>query len=103
MIQVSAGQSLIDVCLQELGSLSALFDLADANGIPITALLQPGQLLQVPASALSRPEVAAYYAQRRQRVNVPDPQLPGAPIILPPDEPDGGDFLKIDFKTSDFK
>jgi hypothetical protein len=75
MIQVSAGQTLLDVCLQELGSLSALFDLADANGLSITSPLSPGQQLQVPASVLSRPEIAAYFSQRRQRINVADASL----------------------------
>jgi hypothetical protein len=67
---ISAGQSLLDVCLQELGTLDALFDLADANGLSITAPLRPGQVLQVPASALSQPQVAAYFSSRQQRINV---------------------------------
>lgn len=95
---VSSGQSLIDVCLQELGTLDSLFDLADANGITITQLLTPGQVLQVPASALSRPAVAAYFSQRQQRINVADAILP-AGVVLPPDEP----ATMLDFKPSDFK
>ncbi|MDF7813600.1 hypothetical protein [Hymenobacter sp. YC55] len=103
MIHVSFGQSLLDICLQELGTLDALFDLADANGISITELLTPGQVLQVPASALSRPEVAAYFAGRQQRINVADTILP-AGVVVPPVEPATMlDFKPADFKKTDFK
>jgi hypothetical protein len=84
MIQVSAGQTLLDVCLQELGTLSALFALADANGLSITSPLSPGQLLQVPATVLSMPEVASYFSQRLQRINVADTILPGTVAPLEP-------------------
>lgn len=107
---VSAGQSLLDVCLQELGAVDALYELADANGLTITATLRPGQQLQVPAAVLSRPEVVSYFAARQQRINVPD-QLRQAGAVLPPDDPDDPDepagrlqdFLNSDFLTSDFK
>ena len=65
MILVSSGQSLLDVCLQELGSTAALFELADANGLAVTDALAPGQQLVVPASVLGRPEVVSYLAGRR--------------------------------------
>ncbi|MDF7809904.1 LysM peptidoglycan-binding domain-containing protein [Hymenobacter sp. YC55] len=100
---ISAGQSLLDVCLQELGTLDALFDLADANGLSCTAVLRPGQVLQVPDSVLSRPEVVNYFAARSYRINVADAVLP-AGIVVPPDEPDTmQDFLPSDFKKADFK
>jgi len=66
---VSDGQSLLDVCLQELGSIDAAFELADANGIAVTDPLKPGQLLTIPASVAGRPEVVAYFASRGQRIN----------------------------------
>jgi hypothetical protein len=86
MIQVSAGQTLLDVCLQELGTLDALFDLADANGLSVSAPLRPGQWLTVPATVLSRPDVASYFAGRAQRINLADSILPGN--LVQPDEPD---------------
>jgi hypothetical protein len=90
------------VCLQELGSPAALFDLADANGLAITDLLTPGQLLLIPeASQLAAPEVASYYAARAYRVNVPDPILKGAPVV-PPVLQLLHDFLPADVKRSDF-
>jgi hypothetical protein len=91
---VSAGQSLVDVALQELGSLEALFDLADANGLTITDLIAPGRQLQVPASAAAFPDLVRYYASRRQRVNT------GAP--LPPLLRKRRDFKANDFLIKDW-
>ena len=75
---VSDGQSLVDVALQELGSIEALFDLADAGGLAITDLLSAGQVLAVPASSTAQAGLINYYARRNQRVNTGDetpPQL----------------------------
>jgi len=69
---VTAGQSLLDVAVQELGTISALFDLADAAGLGITDQLEPGQMLDVPASANALPDVARYFAGRGQRINTGD-------------------------------
>jgi hypothetical protein len=102
-VVVSAGQSLIDVCLQQLGDVAALFELADANGLTITSPLHAGQLLTVPeASQLGSFDVATYYAARQQRVNVPDPmRRAGSPV--PPAEPADQlhDFLAADFLRTD--
>jgi hypothetical protein len=98
-VVVSTGQSLVDVCMQELGTVAALFDLADANGLAITDVLRPGQLLTVPASLLSAPDVVRYYAGQQLRVNVPDPMRPGAPV--PPVVQQLHDFLASDFLRKD--
>lgn len=91
----SNGQSLVDVALQELGSVAALFDLADANGRAITDLLTPGLALDVSDSAAAVPATAAYYAAKTYRVNVG--QTP------PPVEPERKrDFNPIDFSPEDF-
>jgi hypothetical protein len=66
---ISAGQSLVDVALQEYGSVEALFDLADANGVAITDVLTPGQVL---ASAAAVPSLVDYFRGRQQRINVGD-------------------------------
>ena len=79
MILVSSGQSLLDICLQELGSVAAAFDLADANNLAITDHLTPGQQLTLPASVLSQPEIVAYFAGRMQRINTG-----GTPAEQPP-------------------
>ncbi|MFD2787934.1 hypothetical protein [Hymenobacter rubripertinctus] len=77
---ITEGQSLLDICIQELGSIEALMELADANGLAITDDLETGEQLQIPDSLLSRPEVAAYFAARRQRINTANyPAPPTAP------------------------
>jgi hypothetical protein len=86
---VSAGQNLLDICLQELGNLEALFDLADANDLAITDLVAPGRQLQVPDSAAALADLVRYYATRRQRVNT---GAPVPPLIL----------MRRDFKAKDF-
>ncbi len=73
---ITAGQSLVDVAIQELGSVGAAFDLADAAGLAITDVLTPGQVLEVPASALARPELVSYFRNRGQRINTGDEAAP---------------------------
>ena len=87
---ISAGQSLADVCLQQLGTLDALFALADANGLSISDALAPGQVLQVPATVLSQPQVAAYFSGRAQRINTGN----GLLLPTPPPEKAAGIFDK---------
>ena len=76
---ITQGQSLVDVALQECGTVAALFDLADAAGLAITDVLTAGQVLAVPASAAARPELVGYFAGRNYRVNTGDEDRPTAP------------------------
>lgn len=75
---ITAGQSLVDVAIQELGSVDALFDLADAGGLAITDELVPGQVLVVPDSPAAVPAVVSYFSARAQRINTGD-MAPPAP------------------------
>ncbi len=92
---VTEGQSLVDVAIQELGSVEALFDLADANGLAITDELTPGRVLVVPDSAAAVPAVVSYFSARQQRINT------GAPMP-PPWGLRKADFKKGDWKPADF-
>lgn len=95
--RITAGQSLVDVTIQELGSLESLFDLADAAGLSITGALTPGQALDVPASAAALPDVASYFAGRQQRINTGDVPA-GGPLPRPGDytlDYAPGDYLTI--------
>lgn len=92
---VSEGQSLVDVAVQECGSLTALFDLADANGLAITDALTPGQVLALPAP--TAPDVASYFATRRQRINTGDAFFPILIGTGPRRDFNLLDFLKPDF------
>ncbi|MDO7877388.1 hypothetical protein Q5H93_21785 [Hymenobacter sp. ASUV-10] len=91
---ITAGQSLLDVAVQELGSLESLFDLADAAGLAITDALTPGAMLPVPASAAALPDVARYFAGRGQRINTGD-----VPAGVPPPRP--GDYT-LDYAPGDY-
>lgn len=93
---ITAGQSLVDVAIQELGSVEALFDLADAAGLAITDLPEPGAVLPVPASASAAPAIASYFAGRAQRLNTGAPPALAQLVAL--------DFDQLDFShtTQDF-
>lgn len=92
---ITAGQSLLDVAIQELGTVAALFDLADAAGLAITDLLTPGQVLAVPASAAAQPSLVAYFQGRAQRINTGD-DVAASPL-------DKHDFDFPDFDNPDFE
>lgn len=94
--RISEGQSLLDVALQELGSVAAIFDQADAALLAITDALAAGQVLPVPTSPAAVPAVVGYYAARGHRVNTSAP--PPGPA---PTEP--GDFSHDDFSPTDFQ
>lgn len=57
-------QSLLDIAIQELGDISALFDLAEWAGFSITDELSAGQDLQLPVPPADK-QVASYYAAHR--------------------------------------
>ncbi len=92
---ITEGQSLIDVAVQELGNVEALFDLADANNVGITDLLTSGQALEVPITALLNGGIVAYFRKLSKRINTGVRDLP-APT------PPAHDFDFLDFDTSDF-
>ena len=76
---ISDGQSLLDVAIQELGSVAAVFDLATTNGLAITDVLIPGQVLVVPVSVAAVPDMANYFASRSQRINTSNGPATTAP------------------------
>jgi LysM repeat protein len=45
---VKPGQTLADIAIEHCGGLSAWSELASLNGLPMTALLNPGQVLALP-------------------------------------------------------
>lgn len=92
---VTAGQSLVDIAIQELGSVASLFDLADAAGLAITDVLTPGQLLPVPAAVAADLPTAAYFRQRGQHINT-------GSTAVPAPRPEAHDFDFLDFDHADF-
>lgn len=62
MIKVLKGQSVIDIAIQELGSVEGVYTLATQNGISITDELVPGQEIQLPN--IQNKSISAYYANK---------------------------------------
>ena len=60
-VTVLHNQSLFDVCLLLYGNLDPIFDLAIANNISITTLLDAGALLEVPESDKINNEILNYF------------------------------------------
>ncbi|OON67806.1 hypothetical protein [Hymenobacter sp. CRA2] len=97
MIQASAGQSLLDIVIQEMGCVDGLFELAATNGLTITDDLVPGQLLMVPASDTADVELVKLLKSRNVRINTDNYLLAPAP-----EEDELNDFSPNDFLETDF-
>lgn len=64
-VTVLEGQSLLDIALQELGSLEGAYNLAVLNGLSLTDSLAAGMLLQLPDVVDKR--IVNYYSERNIR------------------------------------
>ena len=64
-VTVLEGQSLLDIALQELGSLEGAYNLAVLNGLSLTDSLAAGMLLQLPDVVDKR--IVNYYLERNIR------------------------------------
>jgi hypothetical protein len=62
---VLEGQSLLDIALQELGSLEGAYNLAVLNGLSLTDSLTAGMTLQLPDVVDRR--IKTYYSERNIR------------------------------------
>ena len=56
---VQAGQTLLDIAVQEYGTIEAVFMLAKANDMSITDSLQAGQQIEIPEKVYNS-ELADY-------------------------------------------
>lgn len=61
---VLTGQTLMDVALQVYGSAEGVFTLAAENGLEVTDMLRPGQVLEYQPEQVLNKGVAQYYATR---------------------------------------
>jgi len=66
-VRVIQGQTLLDVALQALGAWRAVVELAEANGMAVTEVPEPGSELLVPLPPVVDAEVVAYYARKGYR------------------------------------
>ena len=65
-MKVIAHQNLLDIAVQELGSIETVFELAMANGKSITSDLTAGEVLQLPKVADE--EIANYFQSRERKI-----------------------------------
>jgi hypothetical protein len=68
MTTVIENQSLLDIAIQEGGSVLTAFDLALENGLSITDVLEAGQKLVSPNSSYRKADVANYFKGKNQMV-----------------------------------
>jgi hypothetical protein len=62
-METIAGQSIMDVTIEQSGSLDALFDFASTNDVEITALLVPGIAYVIPSVEINK-KVRTVYANK---------------------------------------
>ncbi|MCH4824304.1 hypothetical protein ML462_14100 [Gramella lutea] len=60
-IQALYRQSLFDLSIQTYGSVAYVFDLALANGLSITSVLEPGQHIEAPEIEVESTDIQNYY------------------------------------------
>ena len=68
MTIVIANQSILDIAIQEDGSVLAAFDWAIKNGISVTDDIAPGLKLNAPNSTNRVDKIADYFLGKRQNI-----------------------------------
>jgi hypothetical protein len=64
--QVLHNQSLLDIAIQNNGTLISAFELALKNGISITKELTPGESIEVSESSLIDTTIVAFFKNKNQ-------------------------------------
>lgn len=64
-LTIIQNQSLLDVAVEQLGSVDRAFDIALLNGLEISADLFPGQELFLPEVLSADKDVAFYFANKK--------------------------------------
>lgn len=73
-VTVSNGQNLVDLCLQELGSIESLVAFMRANGFVPNTIPPVGAEVKSLTAEVSNPEVTAFYRSLNYRVNTGKPE-----------------------------
>lgn len=63
-ITIKHNQSLLDIAVQEHGTIVAVIDIAKANNIAVTDDLQPGQILNMPVGNITESNIVNFYKQQ---------------------------------------
>lgn len=83
-------QSLWDIALQTCGSIEAVFELAEANGLAVTDALAPGQVIEYSPDSIRDKQAARYYANNRV---IPSTAIEEESTIMP----EGVEYWGIEF------
>jgi hypothetical protein len=93
-VTVYEGQTLLDIVIQEMGSVDGLLTLAAQNGIAdALALPLPGTVLTIPALTPDQQQLVAELAKLQVRPTSPTQRVPTVPLV-----PSGINYMKV---TSD--
>jgi hypothetical protein len=68
-IVASEGQSLLDLAIQETGSLEGLFKISENNGLGVSQSLAAGQVVIVPEAIIGSIDLVQYFSDRKVRIN----------------------------------
>jgi len=60
-IIIIENQNLLDIALQETGDITAVFEIAAANGISVTSTIPPGTELLIPVDGGGNTDIREYY------------------------------------------
>lgn len=64
-VVVLDGQSLVDISIQVYGSAEGVFKLANENGLEVTDVLKPGQVLEYSAGNVIAKGIALYFTVKK--------------------------------------
>ncbi len=64
-INLLPNQNILDIAIQEFGTVEACVAIAFANGKSITEELVPGQEIKLPADAPTNADIQKYYTQNQ--------------------------------------
>lgn len=93
----SEGQNLVDVVIQECGSLEGIIGLAMSNGFSLDTELAPGQLLHSSTEMEANPNVAGYFRNQGMRINTDTNYTPPTESTKPLKDWDAADYIKKDW------
>ena len=102
MIQVSEGQTLIDLTIQLGGNLEGVIELIAANALSLDAQLTAGQEIGIPVFAASSPSIVKFLNRRGIVVNTGDTMTQSLSDLDPTEPTTDGDFDTSDFDTQDY-
>jgi hypothetical protein len=63
-MKVVYGQNIIDVAIQEYGKAEAIFELAQANGLSLSEIMDVGQSLGIDANNIQDLEIVQFFKER---------------------------------------